>query len=143
MILFPLGCKTTKATNTCQCKGHEFAVEYNKKCVFPFRYNATEYFKCTSEDFCEGCFWCGTQYNVTVEAGWGVCDKMCFEEEGKNTSIMYIIQHNLVYNLLKCSSLFFNSNVISFTFLIPTRRIQHWRDFCNHNWDSGSACGYN
>ena len=55
--------------------------DQNAVCVFPFVYYDKEYSECTS-DWAMG-FWCGTQYDVTDDAGWGMCDEStCSLSEG-------------------------------------------------------------
>lgn len=58
----------------------------NKKCVLPFVYDGKEFTKCTNYDWvdssdCSGCFWCGTQYQVTWDSGWGMCNDKCETQE--------------------------------------------------------------
>ena len=50
----------------------------NQNCVFPFKWDNMEYTKCTDVDY-DG-FWCGTQFNVTSEKGWGICGETCPKE---------------------------------------------------------------
>ena len=71
------------------CDDYKNAPDHNKDCVFPFQYQGKEYVKCTSADTCKGCFWCGTQYNVTSDAGWGVCAKTCPKQGGMNIFIRF------------------------------------------------------
>ena len=60
------------------CGGPCIIPDHNKPCVFPFEYNGKVYTSCTQDSF-EPHFWCGTQYNVTNGAGWGLCSDSCLE----------------------------------------------------------------
>ena len=68
----------TTDVKTVVANNDEFPVpEQNKECVFPFQYDGIQFFKCTNYYSCSTCFWCGTQYNVTKAAGWGLCRFDC------------------------------------------------------------------
>ena len=69
---------TTNETHT----SHKQPVpDQNKSCVFPFNYEGEDYNRCTNYD-CPDCFWCGTEYNVTYETGWGLCAQDCMKYDG-------------------------------------------------------------
>ena len=57
------------------------------KCIFPFQFRGKIYSNCTNDYACPDCFWCGTQFNVSYQTGWGVCDEKCPIEYGKNVFI--------------------------------------------------------
>ena len=82
MFLY-LVCATTNDTNTTKLEIGDLEVPNpNMDCVFPFTYNGTEHTNCTNDGLCSSCFWCGTQYNVTDEDGWGMCEEKCPKEWG-------------------------------------------------------------
>ena len=76
-------CRTTDKKITTSKSGVKFLVpDPNKDCVFPFSYNGRIYNKCTNKGACFTCFYCGTQYNVTDNTGWGMCNFECPREIG-------------------------------------------------------------
>ena len=83
VYFFISDCKTTNATEIKWQNGTSILIpDKNKDCVFPFKFLGKEYSKCTLDMACPGCFWCGTEYNVTDHTGWGICNKLCPKEEG-------------------------------------------------------------
>ena len=79
-------CRTANDTQTLSANGDVvFVPDQHQVCVFPFHYNKKEYFECTTDGACLSCFWCGTQFNVTDDSGWGMCEESC-AKEGKYIS---------------------------------------------------------
>ena len=79
-----LVCRTTEGKTTSIGGEVSEVPDQNIECVFPFSYEGQVYSKCTNEYACETCFWCGTIYSVTYATGWGLCNKFCPKEYGKD-----------------------------------------------------------
>ena len=77
-----LVCKTTnqKATNSDENGDIYVVPDQNKECVFPFTFEGETFNKCTNFG-CPECFWCGTQYDVSDNIGWGICNEACPTQE--------------------------------------------------------------
>ena len=56
-----------------------------RRCVFPFKYNGSEFSKCLMSYNGEKYWrWCGTIYDVTdSQTSWGECSRACTTTEGK------------------------------------------------------------
>ena len=74
-------CNTTNDTIAAD-GGNVSIPDHGKPCVFPFMYEGKEFFKCTTYIYsaCSSCIWCGTQFNVTDDSGWGMCGERCAKE---------------------------------------------------------------
>ena len=88
IIDFISECRTTNATNTRNIQENRITgVDRNMKCVFPFQYKQKLYHHCTNDHHCTTCYWCGTQFNVTNNSGWGICNSSCPRDKGKNVPV--------------------------------------------------------
>ena len=73
-----LVCNTTNDTQTVTAGGGNVSIpDQGKPCVFPFMYEGKEFSGCTTYSRCSSCSWCGTQFNVTDDSGWGMCGESC------------------------------------------------------------------
>ena len=99
-LIFYLGCKTTNATEQILPGTWITIPAQNTECVFPFRYDGKEYTQCTDAGWnCPNCFWCGTQFDVTTNSGWGMCEENCLKVLGRSFPgyfLRYILQ--LIFN---------------------------------------------
>ena len=76
-----IACNTINDTHTIAADGGNVSIpDQGKPCVFPFMYEGKEFFKCTTYSACSSCIWCGTQFNVTDDSGWGMCGERCAKE---------------------------------------------------------------
>ena len=97
LLNISVACRTTSQKVTLsEDRSLTIAVpDQNKKCVFPFRYNGKEHKSCITDNACDDCFWCGTEYNVTIDKGWGMCRESCPKETG-----VYFINYVIILILL-------------------------------------------
>ena len=68
----------------------------NNKCVFPFNYQNKTHYGCITGDiftYADGTenFWCGTEYNVTNAANWGICNDVCPRETSKKQELIHFV----------------------------------------------------
>ena len=91
-------CRTTNQTSTFgYYESQIFNVpDQEQECVFPFMYKGIEYTSCTTKDACTNCFWCGTRYSVTFDAGWGMCTELCLINQG-----MFCIYLRFIHKLVR------------------------------------------
>lgn len=47
---------------------------HGEPCIFPFLFQGTEYYDCTTDGRGDGRLWCATSYDYDQDKKWGFCE---------------------------------------------------------------------